>query len=130
MWIKNDENKSFGFVPPAGMAANQEVLFPCWEKQTPDASATLAVNIKQMVNTVEVGEMAANMTVNLTVAGQVTPGASLIMKLKSDGTGRDVTFGTGFLSPVLSGVADKTKYASFIYDGTQFVPTGTPVQVD
>ena len=130
MWIRHNENKSFNFVAPKGMLLDQEVLFPCWEIQTPAFAAALAVAIKQQTVFITPVTLTGVVTVNLTIDAQVTPGAILVLKLTSDGTGRDVTPGTGFLAPVVAGVISKTKVATYIYNGTAYVPMGAAVQVD
>jgi hypothetical protein len=130
-WIDKITNAAFNFLAPKGKAENSinEVLFPVPEIKEPAAAATLDINIQQMTTIVNVGTMAADMTVNATIDDQVTEGALVIMKLTSDSTGRAVTFGTGFNAPSLSGVANKTKYATFMYDGTQLVPVGTSASI-
>jgi hypothetical protein len=130
MWVNQKENKSVNFVAPDGLENDQNVLFPAADTQSPDAAATLALTIKQQVSIVNVGAMAADMTVNLTVDAQVTAGAILILKLTSDTTARAVTPGTGFTAPVVAGVISKTKYATYIYTGSTFVPVGLAVQVN
>ncbi len=69
---------------------------------------------------------------SLALADDATPqvGDEVIVKASSDGTARDLTFGTGFDAPVLAGTINKTKVQSFVYDGDSFVATGAPVQID
>jgi hypothetical protein len=130
-WIHQSEDKSCNFVAPAGLAADQEVLFPAADVQTPEAAATLPVTIKQMVTFIHLATaMAAAMTINLSINAQVTKGAIIHLKAASDGTARDITFGTGFTAPVLAGVISKTKVQSFIYNGTAFFPIGDGLQID
>ena len=130
-WIHQTENKSCNFVAPAGLSADQEVLFPVTDVQTPASAAELDVDVKQQVTCIHLSDaMSAAMTLNLNIDDQVTPGAIIHLKAGSDGTGRNITFGTGFTSPALAGVADKTKVQSFIYDGTSFLPLGASLQID
>lgn len=70
-----------------------------------------------------------NRTINLTIDDEVTVGAKLLVKLKTNGT-ETTTFGTGMTGATLTGAAGKTKNALFVYDGSKFVEAGTPVQVD
>lgn len=99
-------------------------------KLTPTAGATTDVTIANQVTIVDLGTLGAASTVNLTIGANVPVGATLTMIAKSDGTARDVTPGTGFTAPVLSGVISKTKAQSYIYDGTKFVAMGAAVQLD
>lgn len=60
----------------------------------------------------------------------VVPGTKIILKASSDGTARDVTFGTGITAPVLEGVINKTKVQELVYDGSGWVACSAPVQID
>jgi len=75
-----------------------------------------------------------NMTGNgsLALDDDATPqiGDEVIVKATSDATARDLTFGAGFTAPVLAGVINKTKTQSFVYDGTSFIASGAPVQIN
>lgn len=74
--------------------------------------------------------LTGDMTLNLDSAAEPVIGDELILVAASDGTARDVTFGTGITGPVLAGVISKTKVQSFVYNGTAFVAIGAPVQID
>lgn len=75
-------------------------------------------------------EATGNRTINLTaIHPSVTKGAKIIVKLKTAAT-QTTTFGTGFTAPVITGVAGKTIVQEFIYDGTQFIPSGAELQID
>lgn len=125
MWNDLTTYAAFNFVPSAKKEQGKhEVLFPVSDVQTPDAADTLAVTVNEMVTILKPGTMAADMTINLTVDAQVTPGALLVMKLTSDTTARDVSFGTGMEGADLAGAISTTKYITFIYDGTNFIPLG------
>lgn len=71
----------------------------------------------------------ANRSLKLTVAAQVNAGARLFCKLKTNGT-ETTAFSTKMQGATLTGAAGKTKCVEFMYDGTNFVETGTPVQID
>lgn len=75
-------------------------------------------------------EMTDNGTLNLSEDAKPQVGDEVIVKVSSDATARDLTFGTGFKAPVLAGVINKTKTQSFTYDGSSFVATAAPVQID
>ncbi len=70
-----------------------------------------------------------NRTINLTIPADLTPGARLIVKSKTTGTETTI-FGTGCIAPTITGVAGKTKVQELVYDGTNFVATSTPIQID
>lgn len=131
MWVNQDENRSCNFIAPAGLTVDKEVLFPVLDLQTPAYASTLAVDIKQQVTCIHLSAaMTGAMTINLTIDSQVSPGAIIHLKAASNTTARDITFGTGFNAPVLTGVISKTKVQSFIYDGTNFLPMGAALQID
>lgn len=75
-------------------------------------------------------EMTDDGTLNLSDDAKPQVGDEVIVKASSDATARDLTFGTGFTAPVLAGVISKTKTQSFVYDGSGFVATAAPVQID
>ncbi|MFA7466964.1 MAG: hypothetical protein WCY82_01705 [Desulfotomaculaceae bacterium] len=70
-----------------------------------------------------------NRTINLTISDSVKAGARIFCKLKTNGT-ETTEFGTGMSGATITGVAGKTKTVEFVYDGTNFVEAGTPVQID
>jgi hypothetical protein len=117
--------QSFNFVAPDGVSSEKnEVLFPFSEKQTPDYAATIAATVKQMDTFIQPEELTGNVTLNLTIDGQVTAGAKLHLKLDADGTNRTVTLGTGFDASAadITVTANTVVFKSFVYDGTAFVP--------
>lgn len=70
-----------------------------------------------------------NRTLNLTVDPSVNTGARLFVKSKTAATETTV-FGTTMQGATITGAAGKTKCVEFIYDGTNFVEAGTPIQID
>ena len=74
-------------------------------------------------------EGSGNRTLDLTVNSEVKAGAKLLLKAKTAGT-QTTIFGTGITAPTITGVAGKTKTQGFTYDGTNFLPDGTSVQID
>jgi len=128
MWIKKNQDgssSSFNFIPPTG--ANEqtnEVLFPIAEKQTPDYEAVLEVEINQMETFLQPEELTGNVTINLAIAEQVTPGAKLYVKLSADATNRTATIGAGFDAdaPEVAVAAGTVVFKTYVYDGVAFVP--------
>lgn len=131
--INMTTNASYNFVAPAISAdadSKIEVVFPTSEKQTVAASATIAVDVERVNTIIDLGTLAAAATLNVTVGASVPVGAILVVKAKSDATARDITLGTKLTGPAIAGVISKTKTASFIFDGTNFVAMGAAVQID
>jgi hypothetical protein len=130
MYTNKDANgqfQSFGFLAPDGISTEKnEVLFPYYDKQTPAYGATLAVTVKQRDTFLQPGVLTGNVTINLTIDPQVTPGAKLYLKVKetADSANRTVTLGTGFDDDAtdVTVVKATTVCRTFVYDGTSFVP--------
>lgn len=74
-------------------------------------------------------EATANRTLNLTIDSEISLGARLLIKTKTNGT-EDTIFGTGITSVTVTGAAGKTFTQGFTYDGDAFLPDGTSVQID
>lgn len=69
---------------------------------------------------IDYGTLDKAVSLTITIKKGLPDGALLFILTKSDGTGRNVTFSTGFKGPVLSGTASKTKLATFINKGGTF----------
>lgn len=127
-WIKKNSDgssNSFNFIPPSGASEQvNEVLFPIADKQEPAYAATVAADIKQMKTFIQPAELTGNLTLNLTIDEQVSPGAMLFVKLDADGTNRTFAPGTGFddscadVTVTANTVVNKT----YIFDGVAFLP--------
>jgi hypothetical protein len=108
-----------------------------WPSGPGTASAALTATGAQAVTVTDMffvingvtTEATGNRTINLTIDSELKPGAQLLVKSKTNGTETTI-FGTGMQGATITGVAGKTKVVSFIYDGTNFVEAGTPVQID
>ena len=114
------------------MEANNQVIsypFGAIDSQSKDYAAIVAATIENQKTIIEIAEMTGNLTLNLTIAESLNTGAELLVKLPSDTTARAVTLGTGITGTAVAGTISKTKYASFVYDGTAFVHVATQ-QVD
>jgi hypothetical protein len=92
------------------------------------AQALTVVNQMTIVDGVTI-EATGNRTINLTIDENVEAGAIMFVKSKTNGTETTI-FGTGMQGATITGVDGKTKTVAFIYDGTNFVEAGTPVQID
>ena len=89
-------------------------------QETLTPAATYALTIYQFITIAKFSELKAAMTLNLTIVDNLQKGATLYCYFDSDGTGRDVTGGTGTCTSVVSGTANKNKWAIWVYDGTIF----------
>jgi hypothetical protein len=86
------------------------------------AAAAVTATIKnQLTHITFTAALAANMTLNFLIEGQVRTGARVVVTALSDGTARSVTPGTGALGTAEAGVINKTKQLVFEYNGTAFV---------
>jgi hypothetical protein len=103
--------------------------FGAADLQQPAYAATLAVTITELVTILDPAILTGNMTINLTLGTEVRAGAMIFCELTATAT-EVTTFGTGFTSPTLTGVAGKTKVMGFIYDGTSFKPWAAGYQID
>jgi len=74
-------------------------------------------------------EATGNRTLNLTIDQGTPAGARIFVKSKTAATETTI-FGTGMSGATITGVAGKTKCVEFVYDGTNFVEAGTPIQID
>jgi hypothetical protein len=103
--------------------------FGAADLQQPTYAATLAVTITNNVTIIDPTILTGNLTINLTIDSEVGYGALILCELTATGT-EVTTFGTGFTSPTLTGVAGKTKCMMFMYDGTSFKPWAPGYQID
>ena len=93
------------------------------------AQAVSIVNEVTYIDGVTV-EATGNRTINLTIdTSNLNVGARIIMASKTNGTETTI-FGTSITGATITGVAGKTKVTEFVYTGSAFVNTGTPVQID
>jgi hypothetical protein len=104
-----------------------KMMYSCGITAASDSGAiAIAPTETREIATIDLGEAA---TLNVDVS-KSTVGDELIVKVSSDGTGRNLTFGTGITGPVLTGAANKTKVQAFVFDGEGFVASAAPVQID
>ena len=68
-------------------------------------------------------------TINVTLGDDLNIGARIIVVSKTAATETTV-FGTGITGATITGVTGKTFVTEFVYNGTAFLNTGTPVQID
>lgn len=132
-WIKRKTDgtyNEFNFTPPHEDIADQDVLFPCTEVQTPDYAAALEVEIKAMETFLQPAALEGNVAIDLVIDPTVTAGAKLHVKIDlAEGETTDtVTFGDGFAEElVVTAGITLPEYFSFVYDGLVFLPIGLPV---
>jgi hypothetical protein len=108
-----------------------EPMLPVADIQSKTPGATIAVTVSRQNTFVSVADtMTASTTINLTIGSGVAAGAILQVSAKSGVIARTITWGTGLSSPTTTGTQNKTKAATFVYNGTKFIPTGAPQQID
>ena len=91
------------------------------------ASVTKKLTIVDIVAT----PLTDDRTINVTAA--TCPIGSILQvraKAASSGAPHDLTFGTNISADKLEVTADKTEYATFFWDGSNFVPFGAEIQID
>ena len=110
-----------------------QIKWPFGEADTKTLSATgaqaLAIDDNMTIVDGVTTEATGNRTLNVTTNSEVKSGAGLLVKSKTNGTETTI-YGTGITAPTITGVAGKTKTQGFTYDGTNFLPDGTSVQID
>lgn len=92
-------------------------------------AANIELNVSETRSVVSIS-MVGNATIALSADAKPSPGDEIILKATSDATARTLTFGNGFVAPALAGTINKTKVQALVYDGTTFVASAAPVQVD
>ena len=95
------------------------------------ATGNQAVIIKNDITILDGASTIAtgNRTLIATLSAQLKIGAKILLKAKTTGTETTI-FSTGFVAPTITGVAGKIKTQGFIFDGTNFLPTGASLQID
>lgn len=73
--------------------------------------------------------LTAAVTLNLTVDSRLPIGSKMYIKINTVGA-TTVTFGTGFTVPLFTGVAGKTFTIAMYYDGSKYLPTAAPYQIN
>lgn len=96
-------------------------------KTTLASAATIAASVSGP--TIFTVALAAAATLNLTIDSETKIGTPIYLRVSSDGTARDLTPGTGMTGTVVAGVINKTKVATYVYDGSAFVHVATQ-QID
>lgn len=89
------------------------------------SGATMAVTVKNSLTVINMTQMAAAGTLNLTLSGQLRVGARIIVKTSADGTNRAFTPGTLMTGQAVSILANKSFALEYFYDGSNFIHIGT-----
>lgn len=93
-------------------------------------AASMEINPTQSKTIATIALVGGNGSLALGADAKPQVGDELVLKVSSDGTARNLTFGTGFTAPTLSGTINKTKTQTLVYDGTSFIASSSPVQID
>lgn len=88
----------------------------------PAAAVTLTVK-NMLTYFLASAAMAAGMTINFAIDGQIRPGARVVVRAASDGTARTVTPGTGAQGLAVNGVINGTFEYEFEYKPSTGVGT-------
>lgn len=88
-----------------------------------EAAAVMAAEVLNSETILQISEMAAAGTLNLTVSDKVPEGANLTVEVSADGTGRTLTFGTGLQGVAYAITASKKAVLTFKWNGIKFVNT-------
>ena len=101
------------------------------DTKTLSATGAQAITIDDNLTIIDgvTTEATGNRTINLTIDAELKAGARILLKSKTNSTETTI-FGTGISSVTITGVAGKTKTQGFTYDGSNFLPEGTSVQID
>ena len=93
-------------------------------------TGTTAVTISNRMNHVaSITTLTANVTVSVTVSGQLKAGAMILLTVKTT-SAETTTFAGSIVAPVITGDAGKTWSQAYLYNGTNFYPMGAKIQVD
>ena len=92
-------------------------------------AATMTANVNESRNIITIDLTGAG-ALSLNPESKPQVGDEIILKVSSDGTARDLTFGTGFTAPTLAGVISKTKVLCLVYDGSNFIAKSAAIQID
>jgi len=111
--------KKVEFTFPDSISANETMLFPTYQAVSKDYAATVAADIEEFYTFITLGTLTGNLTLNLTVASHVTPGALLYVKTLTDDQ-RVITWGTGVDGAAFTTDSAKYELNTFIYNGTVF----------
>lgn len=116
-------------TPFLTVAQNQDNTFRVLtlDYQAPVYASTIALVCPKYKTFVHVGTLTGALSISIDVTNTFGIGAELTLDFVADSGGTHVvTFGTGFASPgTLSVLASKYGKASFTYNGTVWVGSGT-----
>ena len=101
------------------------------DEKTMSATGTQAITINDDFTVIdgETTEATGNRTIDLTINSEITSGARILMKSKTNASETTI-FGTKIISATITGSAGKIKSQGFTYDGANFLPDGTAQQID
>lgn len=116
-------------VFPANIAVSKDANMLSCDVQTPDYAAAIEIEVNEFQTVVEISLTGA-VTLTADIASYLKPGAMVQFKLSADGSNRVATFGTGFLAPALTIVANKSHSVLFWYNGTTLTQVGAAVQLN
>lgn len=115
-----------------GMNAQRTVNYPFGAAQafTCATSGTVAVTVSnQMSYMSSIPTLTAAVTLSLTASSSLKAGAMCFVSVKTTST-EVTTLAGSVIAPAVTGAAGKTWTQAYLYNGTNFYPTGAKIQVD
>lgn len=113
--------------------SNEKIKYPFGpaDEVVLTAEGAQAIEVNNMLTIVDGATTAAtdDRTLNLEIDDNLEVGARIFLKSKTTAT-ETTAFGDGIIGADIAGTAGKTKCVEFVYDGSNFVEVGTPVQID
>ncbi|MFV0505767.1 MAG: hypothetical protein ACK5L5_03515 [Bacteroidales bacterium] len=126
MYIRDNRDgttQSFNFIAPEGAEKSMnEVLFPTADVKT--LTGESEIEVKAMQTFVQKEDIVKDLTLEVSVHEQVTPGAKVHLKLTADQTSRTITL-TGAVEDEITVAASATVCREYVYDGVDLLPTNS-----
>jgi hypothetical protein len=117
-------NLKCGYSWPDSISTSQTVLFPTYSASEVDYAATLAFDAETFYQKVVVDTTTGNMTVNVSLAPELTEGALLYVYTVSTGSSRTITWGTNIDGAAIAQDSAKAVMHTFVFDGTKYLQIG------
>lgn len=93
------------------------------------ATGATAVTINKTAYNSAIPTLSGNATLTVTAGADLQVGEMFHLAIATAAT-QTFTFAGDIVAPVVTGVAGKTWSQSFVFNGTNFLPTGAKIQVD
>lgn len=94
------------------------------------SASSVSIEVHDTVNVITGTASDSTVTFSLASASTPQPGDEVIFKVTDGGGANTLSFGSGFTASNITLTANKTQVVPFIYDGSNFVQSGSSVQID